>query len=78
MLICGVPDNMLSTRKPTSVRVPVSFIIDLNCIQLRDVAADDNGIWITSNPRRSYSVDVSCGHVIAATHLTDSNFTDDT
>ena len=54
------------------------MIEHLNCIQLRDVTADDNGIWITSNPRHSYSVDVSCGHVIAATHLTDGNFTDDT
>ena len=56
MLICGVPDAKLCTKKPTGVRVSASFIVDLNSVQLRDVAADDNGVWITSNHRRSYSV----------------------
>ena len=68
MLICGVPDAKLCTKKPTGVRVPASFIVDLNSVQLKDVAADDNGVWITSNPHCSYSVEVSCGHVIAASY----------
>ena len=67
-----------SVQRSLQVFVSASFIIDLNSVQLRDVAADDNRVWITSNPRHSYSVEVFCWHVIAASYIINGEYTDDT
>ena len=46
------PKKKLCTEKPTGVRTFASFVIDLKSVNHKDLAADDNGVWVTSSPRR--------------------------
>ena len=66
IIIGGVPNEKLCTKKPTCVRTTASFVIDLNAVQLSDIKADDNGSWVTSNPRRTYEIEMHEGHVVVA------------
>ena len=50
------PKKKLCTEKPTSVWTFASFIIDLKSVNHKDLAADDNGVWVTSGPRRMYEL----------------------
>ena len=60
-------------KKPTCVRTTATFVIDLNIVKLKDVKADDNGSWITSNPRGFYEVEFFEGHVATATKVQSPN-----
>jgi hypothetical protein len=55
------------TRKPCGVRTFAAFVIDLNSVRLKDLHADDNGSWLTSSPRRKYTIEMDHGEVVAAT-----------
>ena len=50
------PKLKVCTQKPTGVQTFASFIIDLKCVNLKDLAADDNGVWVTSMPCRMYEL----------------------
>lgn len=59
----------LCTEKPTGVRTFASFIIDLNSVNHKDLAADDNGVWVTSSPRRMYELKWQRGAVQSLKHI---------
>jgi hypothetical protein len=66
MLVCGVSKEKICTEKKTGIRTNASFVIDTSYVCFKDIAADDNGTWSTFNPRRSYALKISGGHVIEA------------
>ena len=51
-----IPNRKLCTQKPCGVRSVASFVINLKHVNLKDLAAADNGAWVTSSPRRMYEV----------------------
>lgn len=51
-----VPKRKLCTQKPCGVRSVASFVVDLKCVNFKDLSADDNGVWVTSSPRRMYEI----------------------
>ena len=42
-----VPRRNLCTQKPCGVRSIASFVVDLESVDLKDLSADDNGVWVT-------------------------------
>ena len=62
-------DQKLCTLKPTGVRTFASFIVDLKCISLKDLAADNNGVWVTLIPRCKYELKQKNGEVHALRHI---------
>ena len=66
----AVPQSKLCIKKPSAVRTFSSFVIDLTKVRLKDLSADDNGVWITSTPRRMYEVERRCGEVVSLRHVT--------
>ena len=65
-----IPESKICTRKPCGVRSFASFVVDLNCVDLKDLAADDNGVWVTSFPRRMYKVSRKHGKIESLKHIT--------
>ena len=63
------PKMKLCTEKPTGVRTFASFIIDLKSVNHKDLAADDNGVWVTSSPRRMYELKWKHGAVQSLKHI---------
>ena len=61
-----------ATEKPCGVCTFASFIVDLNCINLKYLPADDNGVWVTASPRRKYEVKRIHGTVVSMKHVTTS------
>ncbi len=57
------------TQKPTGVQTFASFIIDLTRVNLKDLAADDNGVWVTSMPRRTYELKRKHGVIQSLKHI---------
>ena len=43
-----VPQSKICVKKPCAVHTCASFVIDLTKVKLKDLAADDNGVWTTS------------------------------
>jgi hypothetical protein len=41
----------------------------LTKVKLRDIAADDNGVWTTSTPHRMYEVERKHGEVVSVRHV---------
>jgi hypothetical protein len=48
-------------KKPCGVQTFSSFVVDL----LKDLAADDNGVWTTSTPRHMYEVERKNGKILS-------------
>ena len=44
-------------------------MIDLSCINLKNLSADDNGVWVTSSPRRTYEIKKKDGKIISVNHI---------
>ena len=63
------PKTKLCTEKPTSIRTFASFIIDLKSVNHKDLAAHDNGVWVTSRPRRMYELKWQRGSVQSLKHI---------
>ena len=63
------PELKVCTQKPTGVQTFASFIIDLKCVNLKDLAADDNGVWVTSTPRRMYELKWKHGVISSLRHI---------
>ena len=63
------PKLKVCTQKPTGVQTFASFIIDLKCVNLKDLAADDNGVWVTSMPRRMYELKRKQGVIQSLKHI---------
>ena len=59
----------LCTEKPTGVRTFASFVIDLKSVNHKDLAADDNGVWVTSSPRRMYELKWQRGAIQSLKHI---------
>ena len=69
-IVCeDVPEQKICTQKPTGVRTYASFVVDLKCINLKDLAADDNGVWVTSSPHRMYEVERKDGVICSLRHI---------
>lgn len=65
-----IPESKICTQKPCGVRSFASFVIDLKCVNFKDLAADDNGVWVTSFPRRMYEVCRKHGKIESLEHIT--------
>ena len=63
------PQLKLCKEKPVGVRTFASFIVDLKCVNLKDLAADDNGVWVTSMPRRMYELKRKRGVIRSLKHI---------
>ena len=63
------PKLKLCMRKPTDVQTFASFIIDLRSVNLKDLAADDNGVWVTSMLRRMYELKQKQGVIHSLKHI---------
>ena len=50
------PTMKLCIEKPTGVRTFASFVIDLKSVNHKNLAADNNGVWVTSSPSRMYEL----------------------
>ena len=64
-----VPKHKMCTEKPCGVRACASFVIDLSRVNLKDLAADDNGVWVTSSPRRMYELCRKQGKIESLQHI---------
>lgn len=64
-----VPQSKICVKKPSAVRTNASFVIDLTKVKFKDLAADDNGVWTTSTPRRMYEVERRCGEIVSMQHI---------
>ena len=64
-----VPELKVCTQKPTGAQSFASFIVDLKCVNLKDLAADDNGVWVTSTPRRMYELKQKRGVIYSLRHI---------
>lgn len=62
--------SKVCVKKPCAVQTFSSFIVDLNQVNLKDLAADDNGVWITASPRRMYEVERKRGKILSVRHIT--------
>lgn len=69
MLMQETPPSKLCTKKPCGVRAFASFVVDLKCVELKDLGADDNGVWVTSSPRRKYLIDQRGGNIVSVKHI---------
>ena len=63
------PKLKLCTQKPTGVQMFPLFVIDLKCVNLKDLAADDNSVWVTSMPRRMYELKQKNGVIHSLKHI---------
>ena len=52
------PEKIYKSR-PVGVRHNAVFVIDLNCVSLKNLTADDNGSWDICSPRRMYQIEKS-------------------
>ena len=69
-MVCeDVPGMKVCTQKPTGVRTFTSFVVDLKRVNLKDLAADDNGVWVTSTPRRMYEIERKEGVICSLRHI---------
>ena len=62
------PNLKVCTQKPTGVQTFASFIVDFKCVNLKDLAADDNGVWITSTTHRMYELKRKRGVIVSKAH----------
>ena len=63
------PELKICTQKPTGVQTFASFIVDLKCVNVKDLAADDNGTWVTSTPRRKYELKQKHGVICSVKYI---------
>ncbi len=63
-IVESAPPEKIATEKPCGVCTFTSFVIDLNSVGVKDLPADDNGVWVTS-PRRKYEVKRMDGKIIS-------------
>lgn len=52
------PDKICKSG-PVGVSHNALFVIDLNCVSLKNLTADDNGSWDICTPRRMYQIEKS-------------------
>ena len=64
-----VPELKVCTQKPTGVQSFASFIVDLKCVNLKDLAADDSGVWVTSTLCRMYELKQKRGVIHSLRHI---------
>ncbi len=64
-----VSPSKLCVKKPCAVRTFASFVIDLEKVKLRDLAADDTGVWVTASPRHMYEVFRKHGKIVSLRHI---------
>lgn len=70
-----VDDRLICKDKPVSVRMNSVFVIDLNYVPLKSLYSDDNGVWKTGTPNRSFKVVCECGKVKSVAEASEAEST---